>query len=175
MNALRDLVSQFLASVSRICNQTNQGEKAEHVAGCADTVAQVQQALQSGEEATKITDIRTGRPTLRKTLHDMPAASHHTPYGKERHWFDKAEYDPRYSGKPSNTMNRLEAFLSNTDPDQLKALDPSWIKEIVGAPDDRPQPKQDPTNLPKYQRPNTAEVNRNEALFQEGAFSESIS
>lgn len=177
MNALRDLVSQFLTRVGRMCNQTKQQNKPKQIVSSDEKVAQIQEAIQNGEEVRKVTDIKTGRATLRKTLHDMPVAtSHKNNFGKERHWFDKAEYDPRYSGKPSNTMNRLEAFLSNTDPDQLKALDPQWIQGLVGAPDDRPQPKQEPVNLPKFKRAPVDEVRPTEsASWQEGALSESIS
>jgi hypothetical protein len=173
MDRLRDLMAQFFARVSKICrNSKPEQETVDAVDPAAETVAQVQQAILNGEPAPRLSDLKRNKPALRTTLHDMPSANHPKNYGKDRHWFDKAEYEQR-RGASSNTFNRLEAFLSSTDPDQLSALDPSWNAKLNEAPDDRPQPKRASVDLPKIHRPQ--EPVQEEKLWQEGMLSESIS
>lgn len=154
MNRLKETVSRFLRRLKQFCGSKND-ETVPDVDPTALAVAQVQEAIMNGEQAIAPADIPRGPATLRKTLHDMPVAQQHTNYGKERHWFDKAQYDARH-GIASNTWNRLEAFLSSTDPDQLSALDPTWNRKLeADAYDDRPQPKRVSEEFPKVQNRNS--------------------
>jgi len=173
MERLRNFCARLLCRVKglfqckRVESQTQTDLKAE-------AVAKVQEALQNGEQVQRVADFKMHRPTLRKTLHDMPAAQPNT-YGKEKHWFNNARYDGR-AGAASNTFNRLEAFLSSTDPDQLSALDPNWNKRLDdSANDDRPQPRKPTEDLPKIKRPQAEMDPHQKQLFKEGLLSESIS
>lgn len=165
MNRLKETVSRFLLRLKQFCGSKND-EALPDVDPSALAVAQVQEAIMNGEQAIAPADIPRGPATLRKTLHDMPVAQQHTSYGKERHWFDKAQYDARH-GVASNTWNRLEAFLSNTDPDQLSALDPTWNRKLESdAYDDRPQPKHISEEFPKAQRGNSERLQSEQANEQ---------
>ena len=179
MDRLRDLIGRFFARVELI----GKGAKTkEDIAApsdtCAEKVAKVQQAIRDGEEVQHVTDLV--KPLLRRTLHDLPPIVPQTTYAKERPWFDKNHSGTRGSApptmsnvSPTNTWNRLEAFLSTTDPNQLSALDPSWNKSLPQAPDDRPQPKRSADNIPIVRKPQVEEFV--DPIFREGSFSNSIS
>ena len=176
MDQIRDLISRIMARIGRICKCSGDKKTLDinDETTSAEKVAQVQQAILNGEEVQKVSELPVVKPTLRKTLHEMPAATQHTTFQKERQWFDKT-HDTRGGGTPSNTFNRLEAFLSTTDPKQLLRLDPTWQQGLPEAPDDRPQPKRstsDYLNVPKQQGPAEQSI---DGLFDEGAFSNSVS
>lgn len=175
MVTLRDLKSRLLAGLKRLCKHTSKNEKTEKSeVTCAEKVAQVQQAIRNGEEVQRVSELRVGKPTLRKTLHDMPAAQPHTTFAKERAWFDKTQHDTRYGASPASTFNRLEAFLSTTDPKQLAALDPTWNRGLPEAPDDRPQPKKSSVDFPRVRTAKTDDLPV-DPVFEEGNLSNSIS
>ncbi len=113
-------------------------------------VAQVQEALQKGEEGPRVSDLNPNPKSLRKTLNDVPILSDPTPlpHNRDRHWFDGKGYHLNQKA-PTNTWNRLEAFLSTTDPETLTKLDPSWNKRLdEPVEDDRPAPRKTQPDIP---------------------------
>lgn len=175
MDGLKDLVVRFWARLERVCkNSKDKGALAVSSDDPAVKVAQVQQAIQNGEEAQHLSDLKTVKRTLRNTLHDMPSAVSPPSYGKERHWFDSAPYEHKPARSTSSTWTRLESFLSTTDPKQLSSLDPTWNQQLAEAQDDRPQPKKASVDLPKIRKPIIEETSAQQ-IFQEGVISDSTS
>lgn len=144
MDRLRKWIARFLNRATPVSTTKAPESKPE----CAtEAVAQVQDALQKGEESPRVTDLSTNPRTLRKTLNDVPMLPDPA-HNRDRHWFDGKSYNVDRKA-PTNTWNRLEAFLSTTDPETLTKLDPSWNKRLdEPKEDDRPAPKKVQADVP---------------------------